>query len=452
MIATWMAWAILVGMCLAAGAALLDWALRAFGRATRWVWLAALLGTTILTIAALLDGPPRRAHDGDPATIIESPSTQAHDVIGLWRAALAQPARWMAPVAERLAPLDGPLLVLWTAGSALFGVLLLLAHRRLSRERATWPVEHMAGSQVRVSTDLGPAVVGWRRPEIVVPRWALAMTRDEQRLIVLHEREHLEAGDQHLLALTLLLVLLAPWNPAHWWMLQRLRLAIEIDCDRRALRAGAALRSYGELLVRLGSRGRRTLLPVAALAERGSTLVRRVRAFTAAPPRARWVSGGVAGAIAVLLVGTAGAFPVPAPAPSSARPPARAPSPSATRLDSTRIDAAVEPVSRSDSAPGERPALGLREIPPPPRNAAALVPERSASDSISRMRRSTIATPAPTGRGGRGGGGGGGGGGGRGGRYSFDSSGARRLAPAGAVIRARAVLRPADTTAQRPPF
>lgn len=440
MIATWMVWAFIVGTCIAAGAALLDWALRAFRRTTRWVWLAALLGTTTLTIVAPLESLPRHARDDDPATIVERPSAQAHDWISLWRAMLAQPTRWMSPVAARLAPLDGPLLILWTAGSALFGVLLLLAHRRLSRERATWPVERMAGSHVRVSIDLGPAVVGWRRPDIVVPRWALAMTEDEQRLIVLHEREHLEAGDQHLLALTLLLVLLAPWNPAHWWMLHRLRLAIEIDCDRRALRAGAGLLPYGELLVRLGSRGRRTLLPVAALAERGSTLVRRVRAFTAAPPRARWAGGSAAGTMALLLVGTAGALPAPAPAPSDSRPPAPAATPSATPADSN-VNAAVDGARRIDSAPGERPALELREIPRPAGNTAAVAPERSASDSTSLMRRSTIATPAPAGRGG-----------GRGGRYTFDSSGASRLTPAGAVIRARAVLRLADSTGRRPPF
>ncbi|MFP4622689.1 MAG: M56 family metallopeptidase, partial [Gemmatimonadota bacterium] len=47
---------------------------------------------------------------------------------------------------------------------------------------------------VRVAPAAGPAVMGLRCPEIVVPAWLLEASPEEQRLVVLHEREHLRAG------------------------------------------------------------------------------------------------------------------------------------------------------------------------------------------------------------------------------------------------------------------
>lgn len=45
-----------------------------------------------------------------------------------------------------------------------------------------------------------------------------------------------------------------PWNPALWWIVRRLRLAIETDCDRRVLHAGTDVHAYGVLLLNAAAR------------------------------------------------------------------------------------------------------------------------------------------------------------------------------------------------------
>ena len=48
-----------------------------------------------------------------------------------------------------------------------------------------------------------------------------------------HEREHQRARDPLLLHAAAVGALVMPWNPAVWWMLSRLKLAVEMDCDAR---------------------------------------------------------------------------------------------------------------------------------------------------------------------------------------------------------------------------
>src|SRR5438270_554238 len=55
--------------------------------------------------------------------------------------------------------------------------------------------------------------------------------------------------DSLLLAGGCLAIALVPWCVAVWYMFSRLRLAVELDCDARVLRAGAAPQSYGSLLI-----------------------------------------------------------------------------------------------------------------------------------------------------------------------------------------------------------
>ena len=99
-----------------------------------------------------------------------------------------------------------------------------------------------------LSDDVGPAVVGLRHGEIVMPRWALQIDVALRRLLLLHEREHLHAGDPRLLFAGLAAIVCAPWNPFVWIQFLRLRLAVEIDCDARVLRASGDARGYGSQL------------------------------------------------------------------------------------------------------------------------------------------------------------------------------------------------------------
>ncbi|MBV9879783.1 MAG: hypothetical protein JO180_04765, partial [Gemmatirosa sp.] len=128
--------------------------------------------------------------------------------------------------------------------------------------------------------------VGGRDGGILLPAWALALDERPLALMLAHERAHLTARDPQLLAAATVAVALMPWNPALWWQLRRLRLAVEIDCDRRVLRAHPDVSTYGALLLDVARRdGPRPLLPAAALSSAATSLERRIHTMTTRRPR-----------------------------------------------------------------------------------------------------------------------------------------------------------------------
>jgi len=217
------------------------------------------------------------------------------------------------------ASLDRYVAAVWFGLSALLLVLLGVVHARVYRLRRHWPVVDLYGLRVRLAPDGGPVVVGLSRSEIVVPRWLLWYRPEEQRLVLTHESEHVRARDPLLLAVGCAVVALLPWQPVAWWMLSRLRLAVELDCDARVLGQGVAPRTYGGLLVDLA--GRCSGLPacVPALAARASHLQQRLLAMKPLRlrfPRARG-SALTAFACMALLVACAAKAPVVATKPVS---------------------------------------------------------------------------------------------------------------------------------------
>ncbi len=112
----------------------------------------------------------------------------------------------------------------------------------------------MAAFPVLIAEDAGPALVGLLRPHIVVPRWLVTATPDEQELVIAHERSHLEAGDAQLLTIAVFLLICMPWNLPLWWQLRRLRRSIEMDCDARVLKHGHNISRYGEVLIAVGGK------------------------------------------------------------------------------------------------------------------------------------------------------------------------------------------------------
>src|SRR5262249_57068837 len=76
-----------------------------------------------------------------------------------------------------------------------------------------------------------------------------------------------------------------PWSAALWFMARRLRLAIEIDCDARVIGVGEPAEEYGLFLVAVGERRVHGLFLAASLAERRSSLERRICAMTVLRPR-----------------------------------------------------------------------------------------------------------------------------------------------------------------------
>ena len=135
------------------------------------------------------------------------------------------------------------------------------------------------------------------RPEIVVPRWVLERSSDEQQLILAHEAEHVRAGDPLILGAACAFVAMMPWNPAAWIILSRIRLAIEIDCDARVLRGGVSPRVYGSLLVEVAEHAS-PLRFAMALSDSSSHLHQRILAMS---PRS--MSHPIGRAASVMIVG-----------------------------------------------------------------------------------------------------------------------------------------------------
>lgn len=262
MLASWMLHTILVAMVLTAAAQAAESALRMAGSSARWVWFAASLGTFLIPAWAIL-GDAHMGHGLDGAVV---------QAVGVELPLLTPPVH----VQAALSNLDRPVAWLWALLSALLVARALLAFRRLCRLREGWEEGELEGERVLVSGRVGPAVVGWRRGRIVLPRWVLGRARCIQELILAHEREHLRARDPLLVAGSGLLLVLTPWNPMLWFQFRRLRAAIEMDCDRRVLRGRPHdRRVYGELLLEVGGLAAHGV-GTTRLAGARSTLERRI--------------------------------------------------------------------------------------------------------------------------------------------------------------------------------
>jgi hypothetical protein len=309
MMLSWILYGSAVAFILALAACAAERGLQPWKLPARWMWLAALLASLVLPAAARFA----------PAS---SPPPPAPRVVG---PAGAERARPVVPIAlvdglthasasweERM---ERPLRIAWLTLSGLFAATLLVSAWQLRRSRRGWTPAMVAGTPVLVSDHLGPAVVGLLRPAIVLPRWALDADENTQRLMVAHEREHLQGGDGWLLGVALGCLALTPWNLPTWWIVRRLRHAIELDCDRRVLRRGVESRAYGDVLLKVTqgpAPGFAVAIPL--LGEPVSYLERRIRAMTSRMPRHPRLLTSVAGLAACLVLSTAFLLPRPAAA------------------------------------------------------------------------------------------------------------------------------------------
>lgn len=306
MIAAWMAYCLLVSLLLGAAAAAAERGLRLCRRPGRWAWATAVLGSFLLPAAAFL---LPRAWPAAPG-----PGARGLALLPLVTGAAVPEGSAEAEgtvLVERLAALDGALLAMWAVASAGLAVFVVLSALRLRRERRGWLTGWLGGVPVLEGGERGPAVVGVLRGRIVLPTWFRQLEGELQRVVLLHEAEHLRAGDHRLHAAAALSVLIAPWNAALWWQLRRLRLALEVDCDARVLARGVAPAAYGDLLLRVGSRLSGPRPAGAGLSEPKSFLERRVRAMTEKRPRHPMARAAAAGAASALLLAVSCEAPAP---------------------------------------------------------------------------------------------------------------------------------------------
>ena len=250
------------------------WLVHALTRATlplrRFIWAGAL-GASVLLLLVL----PLRLRQDVAMTVVDDVSLFSQNTA---------PLALVTSASRRLPDwVSGVLASAWALSSLLTAAALLASYRRHRRRIARSPHGVVDGAPVRVTEDIGPAVVGIWRPDIVVPRWLLERPAAEQALVVRHERSHLSVGDPLLLVAGCAAVTAMPWNPAMWHLLARLRLAIELDCDHRLLRDGAPPRAYGSLLIDLTSLLPSSGVGAPAFACHPSHLERRLVAMTDLP-------------------------------------------------------------------------------------------------------------------------------------------------------------------------
>jgi beta-lactamase regulating signal transducer with metallopeptidase domain len=306
MIAVWMVYCVAIGLAFVVVGYALERGLQYAGRATRWAWVVALVGSYVVPVAAWLR-PEAFATFAAPIPVtIGSPSNAAAATTSSPSTIVHQP-----PSRFSLSDLDTPLAWAWVVASVILVVTLATAATRLVALRRRWRETAVDGRFVLVSRNSGPAVVGIWSPRVVLPEWALTLSAAERELMLAHEEQHVRAGDPALLAAAFVAVLIAPWNPALWWQWRRLRLAVEIDCDARVLAAGRSADAYGELLLHVGRRRTTQLLGAAAFGEPVLFLESRIRRILGALPRWRWA--GVVLATVVATGAIVGACETPRP-------------------------------------------------------------------------------------------------------------------------------------------
>lgn len=243
--ANWLLYSLLVGGLTTLSAWQASRSARLMSKAGRWSWLVAGVLTVTLPLFASFRPPidtDRILPVGPSWNWPEPIPTETETLGDAAGSAVSPPAR----------PSD--LAIVWLLLSSATALWVVVSQRRLGRVSRRWKRDSANGTEFVVSEDFGPAVVGILRPQIVLPVWALSLPEDALALVLQHEREHLRQHDTRLLGLMALLLVVMPWQPFLWLQLAGLRLAIELDCDRRVLARMPDVARYGDALLELAGR------------------------------------------------------------------------------------------------------------------------------------------------------------------------------------------------------
>jgi hypothetical protein len=288
----WMLWATVVGMLLALSAHVADSTLRAVRRPARWAWVAAILGAVTMQAWSVLPwSRPSPGSTGGSVAIVEL--SAVFELLNEEGAGAA--------AGTFLRGLDTYVLVAWISASTVLMLGLVGGLLRLHQRARGWRRGTVDGTEVLVSDDFGPALLGIHAPRVILPERVMTMDPHVLRVVCAHEVEHRTARDAWLLAGGALLVTLMPWNAALWWKVRRLREAIEIDCDERVLRRGVSKREYGTVLLDLATGPMHPAGVMPAFAQPVSLLERRLTMMISGVRRKGVLATAASATCAVLL-------------------------------------------------------------------------------------------------------------------------------------------------------
>jgi len=97
-----------------------------------------------------------------------------------------------------------------------------------------------------------PAAIGFFKPMVVIPAWALReLPAEELNIILLHEFAHLRRWDDWTNLLQKVVQAVFVFHPAVWWIESRVSLEREMACDDVVLAQTANPRGYAQCLIGL---------------------------------------------------------------------------------------------------------------------------------------------------------------------------------------------------------
>jgi beta-lactamase regulating signal transducer with metallopeptidase domain len=337
------------------------------------VWKVALVGallTASLQLAAGWQPIAGRWNLADPvpAATVAQVTVPAAGVPSIpVRASLPSAPPLQIPVAERsAAPSAAPrftasnlILGVWALGALVLLAasarsVLRLSRRLRSRPRVVGGTLHAQlrglaaeaglGGAVRLSCSSRvpvPVALGVRRREICVPPRAVAgLTDEQQEGMLAHELAHLARRDPFWLLLAQGIACALFFQPLNWVARRRLREISEMLSDEWAVaRTGRPLSLAACLAEVAGWSVGRAALPVPGMADRPSSLGRRIRRLLDGtrspehPARRTWLAlamGALVVAVAALAPAISAAHPEP--------PPAKAPAANAAPAAPVAID------------------------------------------------------------------------------------------------------------------
>jgi beta-lactamase regulating signal transducer with metallopeptidase domain len=220
--------------------------LRVVGRqsaGTRFaVWFVALLAISALPFVPSLGGSGNVTQGVHPGVTLPASWGAAIFVLWILIAALAATrvlfGLWKLRVVRKNC--------IAIATSELYPALRKVVEQFATRRRVTI----CRSAETRV-----PTAIGFFKPVIVIPEWALQeLPAEELKIILLHEFAHLERWDDWTNLTQKVVRTIFFFHPAVWWIEKRLSLEREMACDDVVLAETQNPRAYAECLVSLAEK------------------------------------------------------------------------------------------------------------------------------------------------------------------------------------------------------
>ncbi len=324
-------WALIHSLWQCAGVAALAALVMAFIRrpAVRYVIgvgaLALMLAAPVATFLVLAR-PVAPAPVLQPATALVLPATPPPSTPV---AVFATADRAIAAVTE--APRQFPvgdmlpwLVAAWACGVAFFslrfaGGFLLLEHRRRTQSHS--PGERVLALCLDLQRRLGldravqylecawveaPAVIGWLRPAVLMPVFALTGLSEEQfKAVIAHELAHIRRHDWLVNLFQVLVESLLFYHPAMWWLNRRIRIERELCCDEIAVSLTGSRLEYARALAQMAEWKNVSMLAMAA--NRGPLTQRILHILGRGAPGAGQRVAGLTGGMLFLVAALAAA-------------------------------------------------------------------------------------------------------------------------------------------------